>query len=106
MEPATILLFVAAAVASLFMAWVIGIGVGGRRERDFDDACGVFADVLGFAGAVTQDTSVSEAVGTGLVDGDNLPVSGVIVVLLIGAGRARGSRSPTQQCQRSLLPTE
>jgi len=35
---------------------------------------------------VTQGGSVSEAVGSGLIDGISLPVSGVIVVLLIGAG--------------------
>ncbi|ADB63130.1 phosphate transporter (plasmid) [Haloterrigena turkmenica DSM 5511] len=94
MEPATILLFVTAAVASLFMAWVIGAGSSGATP--FAPAVGAnaiptmraafFVGVLGFAGAVTQGGNVSEAVGNGLVDGVSLPVSGVIVVLLIGAG--------------------
>ncbi|UHQ99075.1 inorganic phosphate transporter family protein (plasmid) [Natrinema zhouii] len=94
MEPTTILLFAAAAVASLFMAWVIGAGSSGATP--FAPAVGANAiptmraaflvGILGFAGAVTQGGNVSEAVGSGLVDGISLPVSGVIVVLLIGAG--------------------
>ena len=88
-----ILLFAAAAIASLFMAWVIGAGSSGATP--FAPAVGAnaistmraafFVGILGFAGAVTQGGSVSEAVGSGLVDGISLPVSGVIVVLLIGA---------------------
>ncbi|ELZ18008.1 phosphate transporter [Haloterrigena salina JCM 13891] len=94
MDPGTILLFAAAAIASLFMAWVIGAGSSGATP--FAPAVGANAiptmraaflvGILGFAGAVTQGGSVSEAVGRGLVDGVSLPVSGVIVVLLIGAG--------------------
>jgi len=94
MDPGTILLFVTAAVASLFMAWVIGAGSSGATP--FAPAVGANAiptmraaflvGILGFVGAVTQGGSVSEAVGTGLVEGISLPVSGVIVVLLIGAG--------------------
>ncbi|AHG01776.1 sodium-dependent phosphate transporter (plasmid) [Halostagnicola larsenii XH-48] len=94
MEPTTILLFAAAAVASLFMAWVIGGGSSGATP--FAPAVGANAiptmraaflvGILGFAGAVTQGGSVSEAVGSGLVEGITLPVVGVIVVLLIGAG--------------------
>ncbi|WP_114579131.1 inorganic phosphate transporter [Saliphagus sp. LR7] len=94
MDPATILLFVAAAIASLFMAWVIGAGSSGATP--FAPAVGANAistmraaflvGILGFAGAITQGTSVSEAVGTGLVEGISLPIVGVIVVLLIGAG--------------------
>ncbi|ELY66356.1 inorganic phosphate transporter [Natrinema versiforme] len=94
MDPGTILLFAAAALASLFMAWVIGAGSSGATP--FAPAVGANAistmraaflvGILGFAGAVTQGGSVSEAVGSGLVDGISLPVSGVIVVLLIGAG--------------------
>ena len=93
MELATILLFATAAVASLFMAWVIGAGSSGATP--FAPAVSAnaistmraafFVGILGFAGAVTQGGSVSEAVGSGLVDGISLPVSGVIVVLLIGA---------------------
>ena len=94
MDPATILLFAAAAVASLFMAWVIGAGSSGATP--FAPAVGANAistmraafivGILGFAGAVTQGGSVSKAVGNGLVDGVRPPVGGVIVVLLIGAG--------------------
>ncbi|MCU4744135.1 anion permease [Halobacteria archaeon AArc-m2/3/4] len=94
MDPTTILLFATAAVASLFMAWVIGAGSSGATP--FAPAVGANAistmkaaflvGILGFAGAVTQGGSVSEAVGTGLIDGVSLPASAVIVVLLIGAG--------------------
>ena len=94
MELATILLFAAAAVASLFMAWVIGAGSSGATP--FAPAVGAnaistmraafFVGLLGFAGAVTQGGSVSKAVGNGLVEGVTLPIIGVIVVLLIGAG--------------------
>jgi len=76
MDPGTILLFVTAAVASLFMAWVIGAGSSGATP--FAPAVGANAiptmraaflvGILGFVGAVTQG-SVSEAVGTGLVRG-------------------------------------
>ncbi|RKD88567.1 inorganic phosphate transporter [Halopiger aswanensis] len=94
MELTTILLFATAAVASLFMAWVIGAGSSGATP--FAPAVGANAistmkaaflvGLLGFAGAVTQGASVSEAVGRGLVEGVTLPTAGVIVVLLLGAG--------------------
>jgi inorganic phosphate transporter, PiT family len=94
MDPTTILLFVVAALSSLFMAWVIGAGSSGATP--FAPAVGAnaigtmraafFVGLLGFAGAVTQGASVSEAVGRDLVLGVSLPVSAVIVVLLIGAG--------------------
>ncbi|AGB31389.1 phosphate transporter [Natrinema pellirubrum DSM 15624] len=94
MDPGTILLFAAAALASLFMAWVIGAGSSGATP--FAPAVGANAistmraaflvGILGFAGAVTQGASVSEAVGSGLVEGVTLPTAGVIVVLLLGAG--------------------
>ena len=94
MDPTTISLFVFAALASLFMAWVIGAGSSGATP--FAPAVGANAistmkaafivGILGFAGAVTQGGSVSEAVGRGLIEGVSLPVSGVIVALLIGAG--------------------
>ncbi|AEH39435.1 inorganic phosphate transporter [Halopiger xanaduensis] len=94
MELTTILLFATAAVASLFMAWVIGAGSSGATP--FAPAVGANAistmkaaflvGLLGFAGAVTQGASVSEAVGQGLVEGVTLPTAGVIVVLLLGAG--------------------
>ncbi|GAB7020831.1 inorganic phosphate transporter [Halostagnicola bangensis] len=94
MELATILLFVLAALSSLFMAWAIGAGSSGATP--FAPAVGANAigtmkaaflvGTLGFAGAVTQGASVSEAVGGDLVVGISLPVTSVIVVLLIGAG--------------------
>ncbi|WIV67136.1 inorganic phosphate transporter [Natrialbaceae archaeon AArc-T1-2] len=94
MDLTTILLFSVAALASLFMAWVIGAGSSGATP--FAPAVGANAittmkaafvvGILGFAGAVTQGASVSEAVGRELVTGVVLPPSGVIVALLIGAG--------------------
>ncbi|ELY48552.1 inorganic phosphate transporter [Natronolimnohabitans innermongolicus] len=94
MDPTTILLFAVAALSSLFMAWVIGAGSSGATP--FAPAVGANAigtmraaflvGLLGFAGAVTQGASVSEAVGRDLVVGISLPATSVIVVLLIGAG--------------------
>jgi PiT family inorganic phosphate transporter len=94
MDPALVALFVAAALASLFMAWVIGAGSSGATP--FAPAVGANAigtmraallvGVFGFAGAVTQGSNVSEAVGSGLVGGISLPVAGVILVLVLGAG--------------------
>ncbi|ACV10448.1 phosphate transporter [Halorhabdus utahensis DSM 12940] len=94
MEPATIALFGVATVSSLGMAWVIGAGSSGATP--FAPAVGANAistlraalvvGVLGFLGAVTQGGNVSEAVGSGLIKGVSLPPTGVIAVLLIGAG--------------------
>jgi len=94
MEPALVALFVGAALGSLFMAWVIGAGSSGATP--FAPAVGANAiatmraallvGVFGFVGAVTQGGNVSEAVGTGLVGGMSLPVAGVILVLVLGAG--------------------
>ncbi|MFC4247569.1 anion permease [Natribaculum luteum] len=94
MEVTTILLFLAAAVASLFMAWVIGAGSSGATP--FAPAVGANAistmraafvvGIFGFVGAVTQGANVSEAVGRGLVHGISLPPSGVILALTVGAG--------------------
>ncbi len=94
MEITTILLFLAAAVASLFMAWVIGAGSSGATP--FAPAVGANAistmraafvvGIFGFVGAVTQGANVSEAVGRGLVHGISLPPSGVILALTVGAG--------------------
>jgi PiT family inorganic phosphate transporter len=94
MDPALIALFVAAGIASLFMAWVIGAGSSGATP--FAPAVGAneistmraafVVGILGFAGAVTQGANVSEAIGSGLVGGVSLPPSGVIGVLVIGAG--------------------
>jgi PiT family inorganic phosphate transporter len=94
MDPALIALFAGAALASLFMAWVIGAGSSGATP--YAPAVGANAvatmraallvGVFGFAGAVTQGGNVSEAVGSGLVGGMSLPVAGVILVLVLGAG--------------------
>ncbi|WP_049906241.1 inorganic phosphate transporter [Halorubrum tebenquichense] len=94
MDPALIALFIGAALASLFMAWVIGAGSSGATP--FAPAVGANAigtmraallvGVFGFAGAVTQGGNVSEAVGSGLVGGMSMPVAGVILVLVLGAG--------------------
>jgi len=94
MDPALIALFVGAALASLFMAWVIGAGSSGATP--YAPAVGANAigtmraallvGVFGFAGAVTQGGNVSEAIGSGLVGGISLPVAGVILVLVLGAG--------------------
>jgi len=94
MDPALIALFIGAALASLFMAWVIGAGSSGATP--FAPAVGANAigtmraallvGVFGFVGAVTQGGNVSEAVGNGLVGGMSMPVAGVILVLVLGAG--------------------
>jgi PiT family inorganic phosphate transporter len=94
MDPALIALFAGAALASLFMAWVIGAGSSGATP--YAPAVGANAigtmraallvGVFGFVGAVTQGGNVSEAVGSGLVGGISLPVGGVILVLVLGAG--------------------
>ncbi|WP_135829934.1 inorganic phosphate transporter [Halorussus halobius] len=94
MDAALVALFVGAALASLFMSWVIGAGSSGATP--FAPAVGANAigtmraaflvGLFGFAGAVTQGGNVSEAVGSGLVGGATVPVAGVILVLLLGAG--------------------
>ncbi|MDZ5811944.1 inorganic phosphate transporter [Halorubrum sp. AD140] len=94
MDPALIALFVGAALASLFMAWVIGAGSSGATP--FAPAVGANAigtmraallvGIFGFVGAVTQGGNVSEAVGSGLVGGMSMSVAGVILVLVLGAG--------------------
>jgi PiT family inorganic phosphate transporter len=94
MDPSVVALFVVASLTSLFMAWVIGAGSSGATP--FAPAVGAGAiptmraafvvGVFGFAGAVTQGSNVSAAVGRGLVGGVDLPATGVIVVLAIGAG--------------------
>ncbi|KAA9396539.1 inorganic phosphate transporter [Haloarcula sp. CBA1130] len=94
MDSTLIALFIGAALASLFMAWVIGAGSSGATP--FAPAVGANAigtmraallvGVFGFAGAVTQGGNVSQAVGNGLVGGMSMPVAGVILVLVLGAG--------------------
>ena len=94
MLPSTVLTFTIALGASLFMAWVIGAGSSGATP--FAPAVGANAisilraaflvGFLVFAGAVLQGANVSEAVGTGLVEGVTLPPAGAIIGLGIGAG--------------------
>lgn len=94
MELALIALFLGAALASLFMAWVIGAGSSGATP--FAPAVGANAigtmraaflvGIFGFVGAVTQGGNVSEAIGSGLVGGISLPIAGVILVFVLGAG--------------------
>ena len=94
MDTTVLLLFVVPSLASLFMAWVVGAGSSGATP--FAPAVGANAiptmraafvvGIFGFLGAVLQGANVSEAVGSGLIEGVSLPATGVILVLLIGAG--------------------
>ena len=90
----TLLTFVVAALASLFMAWAIGAGSSGSTP--FAAAVGANAisvmragfvvGLLGFAGAVLQGANVTEAVGTQLIGGVSLTATAAIV----GVGLALG----------------
>ncbi|AGN00553.1 phosphate transporter [Salinarchaeum sp. Harcht-Bsk1] len=94
MDPTIVALFLIAALASTFMAWVIGAGSSGATP--FAPAVGANAistmraafvvGIFGFVGAITQGANVSETLGSGLVGGVSLPATGVIVALGIGAG--------------------
>lgn len=89
----TLLTFVVAAVASLFMAWAIGAGSSGSTP--FAPAVGANAisvmragflvGLLGFAGAVLQGANVTEAVGTELIGGVSLTATAAIVGLFTAA---------------------
>jgi PiT family inorganic phosphate transporter len=93
MLPSTLITLTIALGASLFMAWVIGAGSSGATP--FAPAVGANAisilraaflvGFLVFAGAVLQGANVSEAVGTGLVEGVSLSPAGAIIGLGIGA---------------------
>ena len=84
---------VIAGVASLFMAWAIGAGSSGSTP--FAPAVGAnaisvmragfFVGLLGFLGAVLQGANVSEAVGTGLIDGVQLTAIAATTGLLVAA---------------------
>jgi PiT family inorganic phosphate transporter len=94
MDLVTLTTLLVAALASLFMAWVIGAGSSGATP--FAPAVGANAisvmraafvvGVLGFAGAVLQGAAVSEAVGDGLVGGVTLPPVAAIAALVTAAG--------------------
>ncbi|WP_224333157.1 inorganic phosphate transporter [Haloprofundus halobius] len=89
----TVATFVVAALASLFMAWAIGAGSSGSTP--FAPAVGANAisvmragfivGILGFAGAVLQGASVTEAVGTELIVGVELSAIAATVGLLTAA---------------------
>ena len=89
----TLLTFVVAALASLFMAWAIGAGSSGSTP--FAAAVGANAisvmragflvGILGFAGAVLQGANVTQAVGTQLIGGVSLTATAAIVGLLAAA---------------------
>ena len=86
--------FVAALVASAFMAWAIGAGSSGATP--FAPAVGANAipvmraafvvGLLGLLGAALQGASVSEAIGSDLILGLTLPTKAVIAVLVTAAG--------------------
>ena len=93
-DPLTVGTAVVAALASLFMAWAIGAGSSGSTP--FAPAVGANAisvmraglvvGILGFAGAVLQGQSVTEAVGSDLIAGDvSLTALAATVALLIAA---------------------
>lgn len=98
-EASSIAIFLVAAGTSLFMAWTIGAGSSGSTP--FAPAVGANAipimraaflvGILGFAGAVIQGGSVSEAVGQDLVIGVTLsPLAAVLGLLTAGLLVAAG----------------
>ena len=90
---ATVATFAVAALASLFMAWAIGAGSSGSTP--FAPAVGANAisvmraglvvGVLGFLGAVLQGQNVTEAIGTGLIEGQPLTATAAIIGLVTAA---------------------
>jgi PiT family inorganic phosphate transporter len=94
MDLYTLLVFLLAGGASLFMAWVIGAGSSGATP--FAPAVGANAistmqaafivGILGFLGAVLQGGNVTEAVGSGLISGVKLTPEAVILALVTAAG--------------------
>jgi PiT family inorganic phosphate transporter len=92
-DPATLATAGVAALASMFMAWAIGAGSSGSTP--FAPAVGANAisvmraglvvGILGFAGAVLQGQSVTEAVGSELVGGVTISALAATVALLIAA---------------------
>ena len=94
MEPATVLTFLAAGGASLFMTWAIGAGSSGSTP--FAPAVGAnaipvmragfFVGILGLLGATLQGANVTEAVGRELIVGDPLTPVAATVALSIAAG--------------------
>jgi len=93
MEAATLVTFLVAGGASLFMAWAIGAGSSGSTP--FAPAVGAnaisvmragfFVGILGLLGATLQGANVTEAVGRELVVGPPLTPEAAIVALSIAA---------------------
>ncbi|WP_254839904.1 inorganic phosphate transporter [Natronomonas marina] len=93
MEPTTLVTFLVAGAASLFMAWAIGAGSSGSTP--FAPAVGAnaisvmragfFVGVLGVLGATLQGANVTEAVGRELVVGTTLSPGAAIAALSIAA---------------------
>ena len=93
MEAATLVTFLVAGGASLFMAWAIGAGSSGSTP--FAPAVGAnaisvmragfFVGILGLLGATLQGANVTEAVGRELVVGPPLAPEAAIVALSIAA---------------------
>ncbi|MCL9815859.1 inorganic phosphate transporter [Natronocalculus amylovorans] len=89
----TILTFIVAAIASLFMTWAIGAGSSGSTP--FAPAvganaisvmrAGLIVGVLGFLGAVLQGANVTEAVGAELIGGVTLSATAAIIGLITAA---------------------
>ncbi len=89
----TVVTFLIAGAASLFMAWAIGAGSSGSTP--FAPAvganaisvmrAGLIVGILGFLGAVFQGANVTEAVGTELIIGEPLSASAAIIGLLVAA---------------------
>ncbi|SNR42592.1 inorganic phosphate transporter [Halorubrum vacuolatum] len=90
----TVLTFLVAGLASLFMAWSIGAGSSGSTP--FAPAvganaisvlrAGLIVGIFGFLGAVLQGANVTEAVGTELIGGVTLTAGAAIVALVTAAG--------------------
>ena len=93
MDAVTVATFLAAGLASLFMAWAIGAGSSGSTP--FAPAVGANAvsvmragfvvGIFGLLGATLQGANVTEAVGRELVVGDPLTPVAAIVALSIAA---------------------
>jgi PiT family inorganic phosphate transporter len=94
MDSVTVLTFLAAGGASLFMAWAIGAGSSGSTP--FAPAVGAnaisvmragfFVGILGLLGATLQGANVTEAVGRDLILNVTLSPVAAIVALSIAAG--------------------
>ena len=90
----SLVVVIAAAASSFFMAWAIGAGSSGSTP--FAPAVGAnaisilragfFVGVLGLVGAVVQGANVTETVGRELIDGVAISPVAATVALLVAAG--------------------